>query len=146
MDAACYEILADTGLAINDDADVGPGQLGDRGAQPLGRRRRADDARAQRLLADDAPQPAILDDQLALLAGSPHDLEKALGRERLLDEVVGAETHRLDRGLDVTVSRNDNHRQLRIDLLRPAQQLHPVHSLHLQVGDEDAGKVGAQAC
>ncbi len=91
MDAARYEILADTGLAIKDDADVGAGKLGDRGAQLLGRLRRADDAGAQRLLADDAPQAAILDDELALLAGSPHDLEKALGRERLLDEVVGAE-------------------------------------------------------
>src|SRR5260370_19971977 len=116
MDAAGSEILADTVLAINDYADVGPGQLGGRGAQPLGRRRRADDAGAQRLLADDAPQAAILDDQLALLAGSPHDLEKALGGERLLNEVVGAQMHRLDRDFDVTVSRNDNHRQLRIDL------------------------------
>ena len=144
VQAARDQVLADAGLAVEDDAHVGAGELGDGGAQIFRRPRGADDARVQRLLVDGAAQPPVLDHELALLAGVPHDLQKALGRERLLDEVVGAEPHRLDRDLDVAMAGDHDDGQLGIDLLRAAQQLQPVDALHLEIGDQHAGKIRAQ--
>ncbi len=79
VQAARDQILADAGLAIDDDADIGAGKFGDGRAQRLGGARRADDARGQRLLVDRAPQPAVLDHELALLAGAADNIEKRSG-------------------------------------------------------------------
>ena len=144
VQAARDQILADAGLAIEHDACIGAGKLGNARAQRLRGLRGADDAGGQRLLADGPAQTPVLDHKLALFAGAPHHFEKTLGRERLLDEVVGAEPHRLDRGLDIAVAGDHHHREFGIELLRAAQQLHPVHALHLQVGDQNALEIGAE--
>src|SRR5262249_26869901 len=68
VQAARHQILADAGLAIEDDAHVGAGEFGNRAAQRLRRLRRANDARTQGLLVDDAAKAPVLNHQSPLFA------------------------------------------------------------------------------
>ena len=93
---------------------------------------------------DQPAQPAIVEDELALLARAADHIEKAVRLERLLDEVVGAAPHRLDRDLDIAMPGDHHDGQIRIELLDMAEQRHPVDALHLQVGDDNAIVIGVQ--
>ena len=73
-----------------------------------------------------------------------HNVEQALGCERLFDEIVSAEPHRLDGNLDIAVPGDHHHRKLRVDLLRASQQFEPVNAFHFQVGNENTGKIHVQ--
>ena len=83
------------------------------------------------------------------------DLEaQHLGREGFLQEIHGAETHGLDRGFDRTEGGDDQRRTGGIDALGSLDDFEAVHALHLQVGDEEVGRLlahlrqslGAAAC
>ena len=99
----------------------------------VGDRRRSADhaiggAGACAQLADFAPQPRRL--QRAL-----DDEDQPVGLERLLDEVVGAELDRGDRGFDVAVAGDHHHRHVAVLLLDHFQQLQAVEprALHPDV-------------
>ncbi len=53
--------------------------------------------------------------------------QRLLEGERLLDEVLGAHAHRLDRGLDGAVAGDHDHRHLGIEGADAGQGLEPVH-------------------
>ena len=106
------------------------------------------------LLAQLLHQPALADrrdqrrDQRALrLAAALAGLERALGRaqqlgdrQRLLDEVEGAEPRRLDRGLDRAVAgENDDRAAQRMLLVPFAQQRDAVHVGHPDVEQHEVG-------
>ena len=85
------------------------------------------------------------------LALEPRGFQRALrhqhqpvGLERLLDEVVGALLDGGDRGLDVAVTRDHHHRQLRMLLLHAVEQLQPVEPAALQP-DVEEHQVGPAA-
>jgi hypothetical protein len=144
MQTARDQVFADARLAVKDDAHIGAGEFADGRAQIFRGLRCPDDARCKRLVVDGAAQPPVLDDELALLARVPHDFEKPLRNERLLDEIIGAEAHRLDRRLYIAVTGDHHDGKLGIGFLRATQQREPVHALHLEVGHHDARKGGAE--
>jgi hypothetical protein len=112
------------------------------------------------LLAQPLHQPALADrrnqrrNQRALrLATAFAGLERALGgtqelrdRERLLDEVEGAEARRLDRGLDCAVAGEHHDGAAQRVLLVPlAQQRDAVHVRHPDIEQHEIGLL-ARSC
>ena len=98
------------------------------------------------LIDDDLPTKVEGDELLERLdlALEPRGFERALrhqhqpvGLERLLDEVVGALLDGGDRGLDVAVTGDHHHRQLRMLLLQRVEQLQPVEPAALQPDVEE---------
>ena len=103
-------------------------------------------------LADRAARP---DDRVLLLhfGAEPHVFARevdvlervaqreqdAVGVERLLEEVVGAELRRLHGRLDRAVSRDHDHLGAGIELAQLPQRLDPVHALHLHVQEDEVG-------
>jgi hypothetical protein len=68
-----------------------------------------------------------------------------IGRERLLDEVVRALAHRLDRRLDGAERRHHQHHHRGIVRLHPLRHLDAVEPVHLEVGDDDIGALHLEA-
>jgi hypothetical protein len=68
------------------------------------------------LVLEASPLEGVLDHQ-----------QRLLERERLLDEVLGAHAHCLDRRLDVAVPRDHHHRQLGVESSHAGQRLEAVH-------------------
>src|SRR5258706_5349594 len=106
----------------------------------------------QRALADDLLAPLELGAQVAVLALEPGVLEgpgrgqqRLLERERLLDEVVGAELGGLDRGLDGAVAGDHHHRELRPQPLHLGQGVEAVDARHPDVEEDDVRRVVLQA-
>src|SRR4029077_13524805 len=88
-------------------------------------------------------EPDVLTRQIEVLQGVAQRKQDAVGVERLLEEVVGAELRRLDRGLDGPVAGDHHHLGPRVELAELAQRLEPVHALHLDVQeDEMRAKLG----
>ncbi|MNN59437.1 hypothetical protein D3C81_1745520 [compost metagenome] len=66
---------------------------------------------------------------------TPDQIEQRLGLE-WLDQVIRRPlAHRIDRPLDRTVSRHQQHRQLWLARSQQAQQLMAVHARHVDVAD-----------
>jgi hypothetical protein len=113
----------------------------------LGHLRRAADQAGFEVVAviEAAAQGFDFEHQFALFQRAADDLDQIAGRERLLHEIVGAAAHRLDGQRHVAVAGDDDHRQIGVELIDPAQQRHAVHAGQAHVGDDDAGEVGGQA-
>ena len=146
VQAARDQLLAGAGLA--DDHHVGR-----RRGQPL-------HLQLQRLHRGGAPEQRGLDAALgielraqrlhlgaqrALIHRARRDLDQAIRRERLLEEIVGARAHRLHREADVAVRGDEDHRHAAIELHHALQQRHAVHAGQAHVGDEHAGKARREA-
>ena len=133
VDVAGHELLARAVLAEDQHPPVG--------------RRRLGDVRAQRVQDRALPHhdPAVLD---LLLEGAVLRLQLALAQrvldheqrllegERLLDEVLRAHAHGLDRGLDGAVAGDDDHRHLGVERADAGQDLEPVHAGQPHVEEE----------
>ena len=114
-------------------------------AQLLDRRARAHQAAHEHAAVGElAAQRAGLDGAGADLGGAAAEIGEPVGVERLLDEVEGADAHRLDRHRHVAVAGHQDDRQAGVDRLQPAEQRHAVHAGHADVADDDAVEVGAE--
>ena len=71
--------------------------------------------------------------------------QRLLERERLLDEVVGAELGGLDRGLDGAVAGDHHHRGLGPEPLDLGQRLEAVDARHPDVEEDEVGRVLLEA-
>jgi hypothetical protein len=123
MNAAGHQLLAGAVLAVYEDAAVARRGLGNLRPEALDRRALAHH------------DPAVLDLLLespvlrfeALAAESvPHHEQRLFERKGFLDEVLRAQTHRLDRGLDAAVAGDHHHGQLGIERAHPRERLEPV--------------------
>ena len=110
--------LSPVSSTVDDGADR---DSRDQVPQRRDRRRRADDALQ-------AVRTGRVRPELPDLAAQPRRLERPLDRrrdfveiERLVGEVIGAELHRLDGGLDAGVRGQQNHQDVLIELLDLAQ-------------------------
>ena len=84
-----------------------------------------------------ALEPFVLVREPDRLERAAHDGEELVGVERLLEVVVGAGLHRLDR-LPLRAVGGDEHDARRARPAGdPAEQLHPVHPRHAQVGHHE---------
>ena len=133
------QLLAGAGLPLDQDRALGPRDVPDQ----------LEDLVHPRVLADDVVEAVVLLELLAELeAPRPasarfferpvHD-ELQVGRvDRLGQEVVGAQPHRLDHPVDRAERGRDDRRDQHPALGDLADQLHPPHARHPQVGDQDA--------
>ncbi len=141
VQAAGDQLLARARLARDQHVGVGRGDVENDPAQVRHRGRTADqlgfDRHQSRQLA---AQRIHFQRQAAGLQGAPDRLVQAVGRERLLDEIVGPETHRLHRHRDIAVAGDDDDRKVGIDPLGPLEQRHAVDPRQADVGHEDAAK------
>jgi len=107
------------------------------------RSRFADDGRQAVALLELLFEQQVLVPQLAMLAAAPQKEDQVIDVERLLDEIEGAELHRLDRVLDRAERGHHDHRTLGIALLRLFQHGDAVGAGKAQIGDH--GEVAAAA-
>ena len=129
---------------------VGGGDLGDRRAQGLDRRRASDEAvRHDRL----SPKPAVLALEVRRFQRALQQQQEPVGLERLLKEVIGAPLDGAHGGFDVAVAADHDHRQVFVEAFEHVEQLQPVHAAagHPDVEDDagrlaraDAGKRGVR--
>ena len=107
-------------------------------------------------LADQAPfhflafgqghaQAAVFQHQTAYLQGAAHAVEQGIAGEGLLEEVVGAGTHGLDRQGDVAVPGDQDHRQLRVLGMQLFQQLQAVDARHADIAHHHPRPVAREA-
>ena len=152
MDAAGDELL--TGAALAADEDGGRVlRHGVDGLVHFEHRRAATDDGTEALGAMDlGAQPAVL----ALEVGDVQDLaerhQELVGIAGLHEVVPGAELHGFDGCLGAAVPGQDDHRGCeqaavaarRYVPLQATQQLHAVHHGHVEVGDHDLERAGAE--
>ena len=135
VDTAGDQLLAGAAGTADEHVDIGVGDLPNR-IEDLGHRRAlADNVVKAEVLPQLFPQMAIL------LAQHPvcqrlldHD-PQMLRREWLGHKIVRPQPHGLDRILDGAVGSHHEHLDLRVETLDLFEQLHPVHTRHLQIGD-----------
>src|SRR4029079_5525448 len=84
------------------------------------------------LVADLPAEALILAPRLRVVGRRVDEIEQPLGLERLLDEVDRPFPDRRDRGVEVAVARDHQHRKRRIAALDLLQQLQPVQPRALQ--------------
>ena len=82
--------------------------------------------------ADLLAQRRILAPQPVGLGRARHEVEQFVGLERLFDEVDRALADRRDRGVEIAVARDHQHRQRRVAALDLLEQLQPVEPRALQ--------------
>ena len=87
-------------------------------------------------------QPTVLDGQSAHVQSAPHRLDQPFRRIGLFDKVICPLAHHGDGEIKITMSGDEDHRELRVYLQGGAQKLGSIHSGHADVGDKDARKVG----
>src|SRR5207249_9061399 len=84
------KLFAGPALADDQDIGVGVGDRGDRLEDALDTGRAAEDLRGGHLLAEPAPEAAVLGDELALLERVVDETQELVGIERLLEDVKRA--------------------------------------------------------
>ena len=84
-----------------------------------------------------AAQLLVLAPEAGCLDGAVHDEQQAVGLEGLFHEVIGAELDGLDRGFDIAMAADHDHRQVRMLALDDAQGLQPVERAALQPDIQD---------
>ena len=134
VDVPRDELLARAVLAEDQHAPVGGSGLRDVGAQRVedGALPDHDPAMLDLLL-----EGAVLRLELALAQGVLDHEQRLLEGQRLLDEVLGAHAHGLDRGLDGAVAGDDDHRHFGIERADAGQDLEPVHAGQPHVEEEE---------
>src|SRR4029079_3217544 len=133
VDLARHELLAGAGLALDQDGRLRRRGEVDLAAQLLHRRRLADDL----VVALDAvAQLDVLFLELLLPHGVAHREEELVAVERLLQEVEGAALRALDRGGDVAVARDHDHRRGHALGLEVLQDFDAVEHRHFDVEED----------
>ena len=133
MDRLCDQLLARSALPPDQDGGVGLSHRADHLQHLAHLRALTDDATRGGELLDLAAQPHVLGLEPPLLDGAPYQVTEFVGVDRLGDVVEGALLEGLDRGLDRCVGRDHDHDQVRIEVVNPPLQLHPVDARHLDV-------------
>ncbi|MNF84265.1 hypothetical protein D3C84_666170 [compost metagenome] len=72
-----------------------------------------------------------------------NQIQQSLGLERLDQIIRRALTHRIDRALDGTVGRHQQHRQLRLASAQQSEQLMAVHARHVHVTEHQVERLGS---
>ena len=92
-------------------------------------------------------QSTVLALQRRLLQRSLDHQQQPIGLEWLFQEVVGAALDGADRGFDVAVAGNHDHRQVGVEPLDQVKQFQPVHAAagHPDVEHQQRGLAGSQA-
>ena len=142
MDHPRDHFLARARRAGDQHPAVGRGDLGDHLAQLLGGQRPADQPIGGQGLG---AQAAVLAAQAGRLDGPLDHQQQPVGLERLFEELVGPALDGADRGLDVAVAGDHDHRQIAVERLDQVEQLQPVHApaLHPDVEDDQGRLAGA---
>jgi hypothetical protein len=134
MDVASDELLARSVLPEDEHAPVGRRRLRDVGAQGVDGRALADHHPA---VLDLLLEGAVLRLQPALAQRVLDDEEDLLEGQRLLDEVLRAHAHGLDRGLDAPVAGDDHDGNFGVDRADARQRLQPVHLRQPHVEEDE---------
>jgi hypothetical protein len=137
VDGAGDQLLAGAALAGDEHGRVAVGDPVDQLADPADGRALADDAGDRPGRGQGLAQPADLAAGPAVLDRAGHRQLDVAGVERLDHEVPGAGPQRRDRGVDVGLAGDDDHRDVRVgdpDLLA---QLDARQAGHADVGDDD---------
>ncbi len=87
-------------------------------------------------------QPVLQNEPAAVYRATGH-IGQMLGGEGFFHEIVGTLAHCLDRELHVAMPRDEDDRDVGVDLAHAPQQRHAVHAGHADVGDDDAVEGGA---
>ena len=138
------ELLAGTALAVDEHGALARAEAADHREHVADLRARADDLRHAVAPRDHRAQGDVLSAEQLLLDGLRDDLEQLDVLPRLPDEVVGAEPHRLHRGIDVGVA--GEHDELGVDLgaARPAQDVEARVIRKLNVREDDVELVASE--
>ena len=150
VDGARHQLLAAAVLAVDQHAPGGGRGGRDLLAQRPDRRALADDLGA---LLEARAQRRVLLLEPRVLEGAADRDQDLLERQRLLDEVVGAQTGGLHGGLDRAVARDHDHDRFGTRPLDLGEGLEPVHPVHPDVEEghvrelvgEESQRVGATA-
>ena len=143
MQTACGQVLAGAGFAVQKHIDIQWADARNRRPQVSHDLRTADKLTLR--IADAlnlAPQRQVFELQPALFKCPAGRVDQVLRFGGFLDEVIGVVLHRLDRGLHVTVCRNDDEGDLGGIFLDQAQKLHAGSAGHANIADDDAVPVG----
>jgi hypothetical protein len=138
VDGPRHQLLAAAVLAVDEDAAVGGGGHRDLLAERPDHRAVPDELRA---LVQLFPQALVLALEPDVLEGARHGHQRLVEGERLLDEVVGAQSRGLDRGLDGGVARDHHDRHLGPHALDPGQRFQAVEARHPDVEEDDVGRL-----
>jgi hypothetical protein len=143
VQAAGDQFLAGAGFAVDQHVGGAVGQAGDHlRARAACRARVADQARSiWSRLRQLVRRSRTSSTRRRFSSARRTTLDQMLGRERLLDEVVGAVLHRLHGHRNVAVAGDQHHRQFGVDGLHFAQEGHAVHARQADVADHDAAKI-----
>ena len=144
VDGAGHQLLAGAALARDHDGGRAVGDLAD-GVEHLDHPAAlADDVLEAVLGLELLPEVEVLVAELLALERVPDDEVDFVELERLGDVVVGAELHRLHRGLGRGHRGDHDDRGVGGDLLGGAQHLQPVHLRHAQIGDDHVEGLAAE--
>ena len=137
--------FAGAGLAVDQHVTVGLAQVQDVLAQPLHGRGNPDQLFHQlATIGQLAPQLAVVHDQAAGIRRLLGQLVHPFRVEGLFQEIESAQAHRLNRHGHVAMAGDHDHGQRTVRSHQLAQELHPVHAGHLDVGNHDPGVIGTK--
>ncbi len=128
------DLLAGAGRSGDQHPAAGRRRLVDLLAQLVGERRDPDQVD---VAAGAQLELLVLAAQLGRLDGALDDEQQPVGFERLLDEIVGADLDRLDRGFDRAVAADHDHRHRRHLGAQQSEDFDPVELAALQPDVED---------
>src|SRR5688572_9912244 len=134
MNRARDQFLARAVLAGDEHARRRHRDLLDLARQRTDRVRLADDLESR---LDRFAKARILFLQGQVLQGIAKENENAIGVERLLEDVVGAELCGFDRGLDGCVTADHHDTGGRVDLADALQTLEAIHARNLHVEEDE---------
>ena len=144
VDRVGDEFLARAARAFHEDRRLRRRNLADRVEQRLHRRRGAHDALHAVALVEAAPEVPVFALEVPRLEGLREHHVELVEVDRLREEVLRAELHRLDRGFDRAVGGEHDAEDagpLRADLL---EEREAVAAGHPHVGEQDVrGRLGA---
>ena len=145
MQAAGDQLLAAAGLAANQHIDGQRRQFQDLTAQGLQAARYPKQAPVDLLTqARLLMQAAVFQYQLALFQRAAQAAEQGFGAEGLFQKVVGTITHGLHGHGYIAMAGQQDHRQIRVQLLQPGQQGQAAHARHAHIADNHSGKMRRQ--
>ena len=139
VDGPRHQLLARPGLSQHEDIGLGARGLLDQlehadhgGAAP-------DDVLEAERLLELLAEVAVLESQLALAQRAVDGDAELVGGEGLGQVVEGPLLHGADGRLDAGERGDDDHRQVRVDAMSPAQQLQALDARHLEIGQQYGG-------
>ena len=91
------------------------------------------------------PEHPILVLQTSLAQGIADNEDRFLERERLLDEIEGAELDRADCGLDVAVARDQHHLRINLSFAQPRERRQAIHPRQPDVQDDQIDRTASDS-